>query len=122
MEGTTANFGYDNAQHILDIPDANSVTLRLQAIHITAKHEYDTLLIPNIFAAASFFVILTQYAYKKWTRSKDKESVASEVENGLEADGYRRKEEDKILVWNVGRCAACVILLGISVWQAVRGK
>jgi hypothetical protein len=122
MEGTTANFGYDNAQHILDIPDANSVTLRLQAIHITAKHKYDTLFIPSIFAAVSLFVILIQYAYKKWIRSKGQESVTSEAEDELEADEYRQKEEDRILVWNIGRCAACVILLGISVWQAVRGK
>jgi hypothetical protein len=123
MEGTTADFGYDSAQHILDIPDANfSVTLRFQAIYITAKHEYNTLLIPNIFAAASLFFILIQYAYKKWIRSKGKESVASEEEAGLEADGYRRKEEDRILGWNIGRCAACVILLGISAWQAVRGE
>jgi hypothetical protein len=123
MEGTTATiFGYDSVQHayVLDIPDgANSNTITFGS----AKHEIDTLLIPNIFAAASFLIILVQWAYKKWTQSKGKESVTDEAEDELEADGYRWKEgEDRILAWNVGRCTGCVILLGTSVWQVVSGK
>jgi hypothetical protein len=120
MEMTATIFGYDGVQHVLDVPDGpNSNTITFGS----AKHGIDTLLIPNLFAAASFLVILVQWAYKKWIQSKGKESVAGEQEDEFEADGYRWKEgEDRILAWNVGRCTGCIILLGTSVWQVVSGK
>jgi hypothetical protein len=122
MEGTTAtHFAYDSVQQILEAPAPNSVTFGLRVV--AAKHRIDTFLIPSTFAAVSLLVILAQCAYKKWIHSKGNVSAPNEVEDELEADEYRWKEgEDRILAWNVGRCAACVILLGISVWQAVRGK
>jgi hypothetical protein len=98
------------------------------------EHDFNTLVIPNIFAAISAVLILVQFLYRQVVRSTgaiDAGAVTAVLgspggyahENDSRAEAYSWKDgEARIFAWNAVRCVGCVLLFGISVWQILHGE